>query len=86
MKNINDYRTNDGRVGIYCASQEEWDKVCDLLDAGPDHGIRKGYLEHGHYDTIGCYNNSFGWSSKSTYKEVYPASDFVEIKMDFILY
>lgn len=78
MKYIKDYKDN-GTFGIRCKSQEEWIKICDLLEIAEDAAMRTSYLQHGIYDCIGIYKyKQTGWGEVASFKNILEASDFLE--------
>lgn len=79
-RKIEDYK--DQKVAIHCSTQEEWDKIVDVLPSG--RSVKKIHwqqeINNGKSDTINI--EGYGWSPKKHFENtgytIYPASDFLE--------
>jgi hypothetical protein len=79
-RKIEDYK--DQKVAIHCSTQEEWDKIVNLLPSG--RSVKKNCwqnsVNNGKSDTINI--EGYGWSPKKHFENtgytIYPASDFLE--------
>lgn len=88
MKKIEDYYHSGGNVGIYCKSQEEWDRIISLIRDYNDENLEIGESDYDAdwpQDTISA--DGSGCGEKSDYSsngdEVYDATDFFEPKDDY---
>lgn len=79
-KNIKDYRTAEGKFGIYCKNATEFDSIARLIN--PHHGAIGNYQKD-RYDVIFVYeDNQNGWLNLDYAKEnnntIINASEFLE--------
>lgn len=78
-KNVNDYKTADGKNGIYCKNAKEFDDIARLVN--PHHFAIGKYMENG-YNTIYLYSTGCGWNTREqgvkTGCIIYNAFEFLE--------
>lgn len=78
-KNIKDYLSSEGKVGIFCKNAEEFDTIARMIRN--DHFAIGKYMLSG-YDTIYLYSTGCGWNTRQhgieNGRTIYNASDFLE--------